>query len=225
MKVPNRAPQAVAAALLLATSFQVRALPIQLTSGQFAADIAGSSSIIVEDFEGMDGASGNPLAFANGTITSDDSLATALVTASGTFCGAPLDSCLFTSTITDTRTINALPTGTTLWGTALYFIRATDLIEITVTGGSGVLSFTSDGASLGGFVGFSDTLGIMSIAFHDLGTPSGGSGNYAFDNVTTASGQALDVAEPTTLSLLGTGLLLAFYLARRRRSAAKKRRA
>lgn len=209
-----------AATILLAASLQARAIPIQLTSAQFAADLAGASSVVVENFTGLGGASSNPsLAFANGTLTTDSLNNVLVASSSSLFCGAVLDPCLLTADIADLRTIDALPAGTTLWGADLYFIRPTDLIEITVTGGSGVLSFTTAGSALGGFAGFSDALGITSLTFRDLGTPVGGSGNYAFDNVTTAAAGRVSVPEPATLSLLAAGLLaFAFGGLSRRRS-------
>jgi len=220
---PTTLKQAIrltATAVLLAASIQAHAIPMQLTSAQFATGAASAGSVVVETFEGLFGASGNPLTFANGTATSDGSGGFG-VTLSTTFCGTAADRCLVGTDIADLRTIDALPAGTTHWGASLHFIRPTDLMEITVTGGSGILSFTTEASALAGFAGFSDALGITSVAFRDLGTPGGGSGNYSFDNVTTAGQARVNVPEPATLSLLGAGLI-AFGLARRRRNGAER---
>ena len=215
----NHVARLTAAGVLLAASVEAHAIPIQLTSADFATELAGASSVVVEDFESLGGTSSNPLAFANGTLTTA-SINIALVDSFTLFCGTAPDSCLLTNDIADLRTIDALPAGTTLWGSDLYFIRPTDLLQITVTGGSGILSFTTAASALGNFAGFSDALGITSITFRDIASPDGGSGNYSFDNVTTAAAGRASVPEPPTLSLLGIGLFAALGLVRRRRGLA-----
>lgn len=201
----------VAAAGLLGSVSVVQAIPLQLDATQFGAALSGASSIAVEDFESYTGTDqSNPFTFSNGTYTSAGSFPQ--VVSGGTFCGTLGDQCLLSQTILDTRTFGGFAAGTNLFGADLHFILATDLFQVNVTGGSGVLSFQATGASFSGFAGFFDALGLISISFLNLGTSGVGSGNYSFDNVTTAMAT---VPEPATLTLL-LGGLLCFVLGRRR---------
>lgn len=204
-----------ATATLLMVSVAAHAVPIQLSSAQFAADVSGLTAA-VETFEGIpSNTQGNPFPFANGSITSSEATNDLVVVDSPTFCGTLADSCLTgRSVIDDVRTITGLPPGTTHWSADLYFIWPTDNISITVTGGSGLLTIATTGASLDDFVGFADTLGLTSVVFVNAGTPGVGRANYSFDNITTAS-----VPEPTTLGLLGAGLLAAVLVRWRTRLA------
>jgi hypothetical protein len=175
------------------------AIPTSLSKVQFTAQIAGLTTVI-EDFEGYPNGTDflSPFVTLNGTFTSS----APRVQASATLCG-DVDQCLFDSSSADgPRTFQMFPLGTQFWGSDVSLVDTTDTLKLTVTGGSGVLSFETAGIS---FAGFEDPLGLMSVEFENLGTDSGngntGFGNYSFDNVTTASPAA--IPEPGTLALLG----------------------
>jgi hypothetical protein len=97
---------------------------------------------------------------------------------------------------------SALPAGTTLWSSDLFTIQGiTQSYTIIVVGNSGTLTLTP---SLGeAFLGFSDPAGLLSVSLLASSTTSA---NYSLDNVTTAAASAA-VPEPTSLVLLGTGLI------------------
>ena len=59
--------------------------------------------------------------------------------------------------------------------------------------------------ALNEFVGVSDPLGIITVSFTNLGFGPVTS-TWGIDNVTTASGVAGTVPEPTTLAIFGLGL-------------------
>jgi hypothetical protein len=131
-------------------------------------------------------------------------------------CG-DADQCLFDgASATGARTFAAFPLGTQFWGADIRLVDATDTLQLTVTGGSGVLALEASGIS---FVGFTDPLGITSVGFENLGTDFGGGnvgfGNYSFDNVTTAP-SPIAVPEPGTVALIVSALAGAWTIARRR---------
>ena len=188
------------AGLVLALSApHVMALPIQLSEAQFSSQTAGLGTL-VEDFEGFPlFTTSNPFIFANGTYTGAGG---GSIVNDEVFC-ADKDKCLTNKEILGVKTFDAFPAGTNYWGASLDFSLFTDIFDVSVSGGSGVLSvqFSPNQKSL--FLGFHDSLGVTSIAIENLGTTGVGSANYSFDDITTAP----SVPEPTTLALLSLGLV------------------
>ncbi|MGE0377876.1 MAG: PEP-CTERM sorting domain-containing protein [Planctomycetaceae bacterium] len=203
---------AVAVVASLALSTTTHAFPVSLTQAQF--NTAAGGSAVVEDFEGfMTGDQSNPFVFANGRYSTPG---IARILDTGTFGTTKI---LITGNqITDLRTFDLFPVGTTLVGMDLFYISPLDLFDIMVTGGSGVLNISQTGSSLGTFLGVQDPLGITSITFSNPGQPTvpGSSvSNYSFDNIQTASGS--EVPEPASVVLFGLTALGMGVVARRRR--------
>lgn len=183
------------------------AFPVALTQAQF--NTAAGGSAVVEDFEGFStGIKPNPFVFVNGRLT-EGSLNSPVV--GGGF--GPTNT-LFTQTIDQVRTFDLFPLGTTLVGMNLFYIQSSNLLDITVTGGSGTLNISQTGSILGTFLGFQDLLGIASITFLNQGTMFG-AGNYSFDNFQTVS--AASVPEPAGVVLFGLTVLGMAVAARRGR--------
>jgi len=92
------------------------------------------------------------------------------------------------------RTFGGFPAGTTYWG-ADAGLGWTEMFRVTVTGNSGTLVVTALGKSLNQFFGVTDPSGLISVQFVNLGVPPSGNnpggsiGNYAFDNIVTATNQ------------------------------------
>jgi hypothetical protein len=203
--------------LLATTSYLVNAIPVQpnnalltqLNKAQFVAKTVDLTTV-VEDFEGFSpGFKSSPFTFSNGRYTStvfDDGGNLPSIAGSSTFCGldTPVDQCLLSGFPEYNRTLDVLPAETTYWSVDMFYIQPSNIIDVTVYGGSGKLNFKTEGLN---FYGFNDPLGIKSIVFNNIGTgypDSFSYGNYSFDNITTA----FSVPEPMTLSLLVYGLLL-----------------
>lgn len=174
--------------LMLGWSGAASALPVQLDRTQFDALTAGNPTTQVEDFELFStGLQSNPLSLANGTVTFTASTPNITTCTSGR--------CLAGNQGTGTRTFDALPGGTRIWGTDFAAFTSTDTFDVTVVGGSGTLVLSE--VVPGDFFGFMDPAGLTSVAFAN----TGGS-NYTLDDVTTA------VPEPSTAVLLLLGLAL-----------------
>ena len=195
--------QSLAILAVLLSPMMASAVPIQLSEAQFGSHVAGLPSQ-VEDFESYPAAfpvadQASPFVFLNGSFTTAGTIS---INGTPLFCGTAGDQCLIDrNETTGIRSFFGLPAGTTHWGATLQYIDLSDLINVVVTGGSGVLDITEAGTS---FLGFYDPLGITSIAFENLGTHSGGNtsiGNYAFDDIITAQ-----VPEPSTFALFCVGL-------------------
>jgi hypothetical protein len=175
-----------------------QAAPVQLAESEFAAGVSGFP-VIVEDFESFDaGFEANPLYFENGRVsnyvdTTNPYWSGPRVTG-GSLCGTPDDQCLITNWGDDLIAFDLFPPGTTHWSADMYFVHPSNIIEVIVTGGSGVLSFQGVSSE---FYGFSDSLGLTNISFQNLT----GTGNYSFDNITTTS-----VPVPAAVWLFGSAL-------------------
>jgi PEP-CTERM motif len=189
--------------LALATGTGAAAAPVSLTKAEFNLALAGLATL-VEDFENYPNASdfASPFVIANGAFAAG----LPRVQSSAALCG-DADQCLFDSrSAQGVRTFDAFPPGTQFWGADLHLVDVTDTLELTVTGGGGMLALELSGAD---FAGFMDPLGLTSVAIENLGTDLGGGeighGNYSFDNVTTAPNPFV-VPEPGAVALLGAAL-------------------
>ena len=201
---------AIATGLLFGIAPQlVQGAPIQLNATDFDNQIAGLS-IQVEGFEGFTlGAQTSPLTLVNATYTSDIPwIASDFILPTKVLINNDQD-------ITE-RIFNGFAPGTTMFGLDIDGFLPNDLLLITAVGTSGVFSVQQTIGSLNGFVGFKDTLGLISVSFFNFGTPPDFSegGNYAFDNVTTGI-----VPIPAAVWLFGSGLLGLIGIARRKRAA------
>ena len=199
-----------AAATLMVLAGRAHAIPIELDATQFAAQVAGTT-VTVEDFEGIaTGLQSIPFVFSNASFTSNfPTLIDGFILPTRQLMNNAPDP------VTG-RVFDAFAAGTTAFGLDIGGIHNDDVLTMTVVGASGTLSLSQTIGSLGGFVGFFDAAGLVSVTFHNSGHSIGEGiiaiGNYAFDNVRTA---ATAVPEPFTLSLLSVGLL-ALGLTRRR---------
>ena len=199
---PTAALRPLILCLALAASTRAAGVPMSLAQAAFDAQIGGLA-VVLENFESYPSADfASPFGIANGTFTS----VAPRVQGQPTLCG-DVDQCLFDSTSTgDIRTFSSLPPGTQFWGAHLHLVDATDTLKLTVTGGGGNLDAQASGS---GFLGFVDPLGLLSIAFENLGTDLGGGnfgiGNYSFDNIRTAPAPAA-VPEPGALALLAIAM-------------------
>jgi hypothetical protein len=169
-----------------------------------------------EDFEGFTPYQQrtNQFVFSNGrlsSVVSDDEPEFAYwldVIPCSVFGGDGANCLTNRATASDVRTFDLFPVGTTHWGADMEFVNSGNTIEIIVTGGSGTATFQGPTAE---FYGFSDSLGLTSIAFHNLGT-LGLVANYSFDNVTTASA----VPIPAAVWLFGSALVGLGWMRRRK---------
>ena len=85
-----------------------------------------------------------------------------------------------------TSVFSELPVGTTLWGTRICFLNPADVLEVTVEGGSGTLSFTAVADTLESFLGFEDPAGLRSVTIRNLGADGRRPSSYFYDEITTA---------------------------------------
>ncbi len=218
LQVRYKLGAAVAAVVIFfAGQIPANAAPIQLDALEFATEVNGLN-VIVEDFNGYTaGEKASPFVTANGTYSSDRPA----ITDDGGAC--PHDNfCLSDFDQEGERIFSQLPGDATHWGATLGYFIETDLLDIVVTGNSGVLNLT--GIELGGFAfgffGVFDPLGLISISFRNNGTPLDNGtliGNYSFDNVVTASAAPpVTVTEPASLILLSLGLAGLAFLRRQR---------
>lgn len=195
--------------LILGLSFasaNLFALPIQLSKTDFNSSIVGLSTA-TEDFEGyVPGIKKSPFIFSNGTYNSTES---AQIIDFNYFCKDG-DQCLTNRDISGEKIFDKFLKGTTYWGVYMDFIDVRDPFNISVEGGSGVLSidFTPNEQSY--FLGFYDASYINSITIKNYGV-NGNYSNYSFDDITTAAPSTL-VTEPKTLILIIFSLLVLFYV-------------
>ncbi len=155
----------------------VSAEPAQLTEVQFTAQTAGLSTIIETFDDFPTGSPGSPFTIANGTYTGSPQISF------GAWC--ILSQCMNTNFVDGN--FDGFPKGTTFWSTKIIYASSGDIVQVTVTGNSGVLQFNlPEGIWVSGgvFVGFSDPTGLTSITFSRLVEEGS---NYAFDDVTTAA--------------------------------------
>lgn len=186
-------------ALACAGIGSAQAIPVELTAAQFASQTVGLTSV-VETFEGFTaGAKASPLTLNNGSFAAPQP---DIINNSTLYCG-DTDKCLMDNgSITAARSFSAFPAGTTFWGTDFRALSPTNSFQVTVTGLGGTSVFTH--AATGGFWGFQDLAGLISVSFVNLG-PGPVISNYTFDNVRTAVPNAA-VPEPAALALVGLGL-------------------
>jgi hypothetical protein len=178
---------------------------VQLGRTEFEALTIGDLTTIVDDFERFSpGLQNNPLTLLNGTVTFTASGPN--ISGNSPFCTA--GDCLAGTIGGGTRTFDAFPAATQLWGTDFAPFGPTDIFDITVVGGSGTLVL--DDVAPSDFFGFEDPLGLTSVTFENVSI--GGQSNYVFDDVTTA------VPEPSSALLVGLGLV---WVAGRRRGVAR----
>jgi hypothetical protein len=214
MKFKNTA----AAASLLIASIGAMAAPVQLTQSQFATAATAPGFVTrVENFSSFTPMTnlGNSIALNNGTFTGIDTAVSTL----NDFCGG--NPCLTSAGVTDLRTFSLFPAGTQLWGALVDMVfdfQLTDPIHIEVVGQSGTLALDVVGP-MDQFLGFSDSLGLISVSFENQAT--GNKSNYSFDNVTTAGPRRVnEVPEPASLGLVFAALVAAVAV---RRSKSKPR--
>jgi len=185
------------------------AAPIQIDEATFLSGIVGLI-IITEDFESFSigNQPTNQITLSNGTYQS------------------PLPRVIFGSTnsnilidnldILAPRTFTNFATGTQFWG-ADFLVSDAGEYDVTVIGNSGTFTLLAErGNQFNNFIGFSDSLGLLSISvstvdFSNSGGGGKGIGNYAFDNVITA----MVVPLPASIWLFGSGLFGVVCTARR----------
>ena len=208
MKVKN----ATAAASLLIASIGAVAAPVQLTQSQFATAAAQPGFVTrVENFSSFTPMTnlGSSIALNNGTFTAVD----AAVSTLNEFCGG--NPCLTSAGVTDLRTFSLFPAGTQLWGALVDMVfdfQLTDPIHIEVVGQSGTLALDVLGP-IDQFVGFSDSLGLISVSFENRAT--GNKSNYSFDNVSTAGPRRMaELPEPASMGLVLAALVAAVAVRR-----------
>ena len=132
-----------------------------------------------EDFEAVEtGAKASPFAFSGGRYTSPSPV----VTGDSFFCAT--GNCLTDGGVEGIRTLSGFPADTTQVGFNLNAIGGTDRFEIWTIGSAGSAVFTQTG---GGPLAFEDPEGLVGLGIINLGSPSGGQGNYSFDNIYTSA--------------------------------------
>lgn len=201
---------AVASALAVAGLGNALAAPVLLNAADFNTAIAPLSAV-VEDFEGFaSGSKPSPFTLANSTFTSD----VATVYPANTYI-TPTSQTLGNNAPDPTtgRVFSGFAAGTVLFGLELPLFAASDVLDITVVGLSGTVTFQQTLGSFGGFIGVQDTQGLSSVTFRNIGSGFSVS-QYLFDNVTTGATTA--VPEPSSLALIGLALAAASVTRRRR---------
>ncbi len=193
----QRLAAAVAGVALVLGCTMAVAAPVQLTRAQFTLQTAGLSTV-VENFEGFSiGNQPNPMTLANGSYTSPFPFVADILV----FCNSGTNCLVDQLTANQPRTFSMFPAGTSYWASDFYAIASNDEFSVTVVGVSGTTVFTGSGAA--DFWSFNDAAGLLSVSFRNLGN-LGGTGNYSFDNVTTAAAGA--VPEPASWALVGLAL-------------------
>jgi hypothetical protein len=182
------------------------ATPILLNSAGFTTAIAPLAAV-VENFEGFSvGNKPSTLVLANSTYSSNSVfIANGFISPTHTLINNAPDP-------STGRIFSSFAQDTVLFGLQIGAFGLSDILDITVVGRDGTLVLQQSISSFGGFIGFQDAQGLISVTFKDIGTGFGAA-NYDFDNVTTA---AASIPEPASIALVGAALA-GMGLSRRRK--------
>ena len=188
----NRVSFAALSAVFLSFGTAASAAPVQIAY----SDIVVATT---EDFQSSSVEGGQSASFNGFTLT------TPLYLRAGTrqiLCETDFDGCAFdVFSSQGNRIFDLFLPGTTAFGLDLFSPSSSQTYQVTVTGVSGTSTFTLAGS---GLYAFSDTSGLTSVVFNNLGFGVG-FGNYSFDDVIT--GTTTVVPLPATLPLLAAGFL------------------
>jgi hypothetical protein len=165
--------------------------PARIDRARFSEILSGAQAVVIEalDYEGHAG--DNPYRLANGTLRST---ATGRSGTLPTIGSAPCsgEDGPFRSNALDvndpgsTSVFSEFPEGTTLWSTRVCFMNPEDVLEVSVVGGSGTLTFTAAADTLESFLGFEDAAGLSSVTIRNVGADGRRPSSYFYDEITTA---------------------------------------
>ncbi|MCF7816631.1 MAG: PEP-CTERM sorting domain-containing protein [Kiritimatiellales bacterium] len=201
---------AISLTIIASLSYAAHATPIMLDKPQFLTATNGLATVI-EDFEAFDvGLIGTPFPPAP-TITLANASYTSIQPQIRLDSPNNPTKTLFENgpDLESGRVFHSFLPNTTLFGTDLNDIDSNSgILDINVVGVSGTANFQASFATLDSFFGVSDPLGLISVSFINRGVWA-----WGLDNVITASA----IPEPTTVSLLGLGAMVAIISKRQRR--------
>ena len=213
MRFQSIAFSAFAGLCVTATVSGANAAPIQVAYGSITADSS-------EDFEGfaVSTALSSPFDFGDFTVTQVNP---SVVVDSSIFCTDGSDACLVgRSGPALPRAFDDFALGTTFFGFELNQVNPTEVIEVAVTGLSGLFTFNISGD---GFYAFGDATGLVSVVFTGLGVadPSGitSFGNYSFDEIILQIDDLSEIPLPAAFPLFLAGLAGLGFARRRNKKA------
>jgi hypothetical protein len=183
----------LAICLLLSSAGAVAwAAPSRVDRARFQEILADAAATLTESLDYDRHGGDNPYRIANGTLLSvAPARRGTLPTIEFSPCpGAGEPSASNVLGVEDpgaTSTFSEFPPGTTLWGAELCFLNPYDILEVTVVGGSGTATITTEGGAPMTFLGFTDSTGLMSVTIRNLGAEGMPPRSYYYDEITTAS--------------------------------------
>lgn len=192
--------------LMLLTSLAVgvaaSAEPSAVDEEAFSELLLNSTNIMTEGFDYRAHGGANPYNMKNGTLQSTSAVrgghfpliqpTDSLFLSGSTIQSASCDGGPFASNALrlkdagSTSVFSDFPEGTTLWGTRVCFLNPADMLEVSVVGGGGTLTFTARAESLSSFLAVRDSEGLSSVTIRNRGAEGSPASLYYFDEITTA---------------------------------------